>query len=200
MFIFDQPYQYFEEPWPHIVIENVLPEDVADHMLHNWPDIAGFGPRFLEFGGFGIDTEDPILLEFERVNFFERADDILKMSAEIFKDELVDDCDLDGFMYKDHKYQTPTLIRDWHTDNPNKKYNGILYIGSGPNAQFVAKNKKTKIEKTYEYEHNRLIWWRSNSESWHKFYSGVGSRKTMSISADFKINPKGKEKGSWKEL
>ena len=38
MFIFDQPYQYFDEPWPHIVIENVLPKKIADHMLHNWPE------------------------------------------------------------------------------------------------------------------------------------------------------------------
>lgn len=181
MYLFDQKYQYFEEPWPHILIENVLPEHVADYMLHNWPE----GKPYSDIVHFGADVDDPVYNDFEKINFIERADEILSLSAKIFGDEKSNDCDLDGLAYRELKASESYLFRDWHTDNPNKKYHGILYIGSGPNAAFVAKNEKTGAEKIYEYEHNRFLWWRNTPETVHKFYTGTGSRKTISISADF---------------
>ncbi len=182
MYLFDRPYQYFNEPWPHIVIENVLPDDVADYMLKNWPEGQPYGSWVRNFGA---GNDDPVHAKFERVNFIERTDDILKTSAEIFGDNDVFDCDLDGLIYRDLKSDESYLVRDWHIDNPEKKYHGMLYIGSGKDASFVARHDKTGLEKVYEYKHNRFLWWRNTPETMHKFYSGTGSRKTISISADF---------------
>ena len=181
MYLFDKPYQYFTEPWPHIVIENVLPDDVAEYMLNNWPEGQDYGV----IKTFGAGNDDPVHAEFERVNFIERADDILMTSAQIFNDDDAFDCDLDGLIYRDLKADEPCLVRDWHIDNTEKKYHGILYIGSVKDAAFVARNDETCLEKVYEYEHNRFLWWRNTPETMHKFYSGTGSRKTISISADF---------------
>ena len=88
MFIFDQPYQYFDEPWPHIVIENVLPKKIADHMLHNWPETNLYNEShkkeinrsdvLLEpMLNFGANSDDPIYEEFEYINYVQRTDEIL---------------------------------------------------------------------------------------------------------------------------
>lgn len=189
MYLFDQKYQYFEEPWPHIVIENVLPEDAAGRMLNNWPDNLpprGLGdPTYYEDQWFS-GCKDKVFDDFERVNFIDKADDVLKALAETFNEPVFDDCDIDGLMYRDDKFSNLPL-RDWHVDNPNKKYHGMLYIGSGENSEFVARNEKTGIDKTYEYRHNRLIMWRNTPDTLHKFYCGVESRKTISIAANYKL-------------
>ena len=200
MFIFDQPYQYFEEPWPHIVIENVLPKKIADHMLHNWPETNVYNEShkkeidrsdvLLEpILNFGANSDDPIYEEFEYVNFVQRTDEILETAAKIFNDPDPYDCDLTDLVYREVKRKASdpvVLVRDWHTDKPQKKYNSILYIGSGENAGFQALNKKTGIDKMYEYRHNRLIWWRNTREAVHRFYSGNASRKTINLASDFK--------------
>ena len=211
MYLFEQPYQYFEEPWPHIVIENVFPEDAAERMLNNWPDNLpprGLGdPAYYEDKWYS-DHKDQIFDDFEQVNFIDRADDVLKALAEAFNEPVFDDCDIDGLMYRDDNkfselqehYQMIDVIseagkivgqkkmmRDWHTDGPNKKYHGMLYIGSGENSECIAKNKKTGIDKTYEYRHNRLIMWRNTPDTVHKFYCGVESRKSISIAANYKL-------------
>ena len=46
-----------------------------------------------------------------------------KLSPKIFGDEKSNDCDLDGLAYRELKASESYLFRDWHTDNPNKKYN-----------------------------------------------------------------------------
>lgn len=191
MFLFEQPFEYFEEPWPHIVIENVLPLDAAEHMLNNWPVCMPYREKgevypLKGLPEFGAKYGDPVFDEFERVNYVERTEEILKLSAKIFQDKHWDDCDLDGLFYKEAKKDYPVLLRDWHIDALSKKYHGILYIGSGPQGEFMMWNKQTDEKKAYEYTHNRFIYWRNTADTFHKFYSSTPSRKTISISADFK--------------
>ena len=206
MYLFEQPYQYFEEPWPHIVIENVLPDDAAECMLNNWP--KNIPERSIEkyydntwFAGHKVKVFE----DFEQVNFIDRADDVLKTLAKAFNEPVVYDCDIDGLVYRHSTFSNPheqyeivdvisesgkkvgekKRMRDWHIDFQDKKYHGMLYIGSGENSEFVARNEKTGIDKAYEYSHNRLIMWRNTPDTVHTFYCGVESRKTISIAAHF---------------
>jgi len=188
MYLFDRPYQYFNEPWPHIVIENVLPKNAADRMLNNWPD--NLPTRGKDYSYYDDEWfsghKDQVFHDFEQVNFIDRADDVLKALAEAFNETVVDDCDIEGLLYRDD-IPSNLPLRDWHVDYPSKKYHGILYIGSGENSEFVAGNKKTGIDKPYEYRHNRLIMWRNTPDTFHKFYCGVKSRKTISIAVNYKL-------------
>lgn len=185
MYLFDKKYQYFEEPWPHIIIENALPESLANYMADNWPEC--FPRAAIQAYGATFRGADAAFEEFEHTNMVKNADSILKLSAEIFGDDNPFDCDLDGFVYREDKSPDGKkhCIRDWHVDRKQKKYHGLLYIGSGPDSEFIAKNEKTGLEKTYQYVHNRFLWYRNTDAALHKFYCGVESRKTISISADF---------------
>ena len=203
MFLFDRPYQYFEEPWPHVIIENALPNDAAERMLICWPENSHrhYGNAVKYPDKWHGDYKDQVFNDFEKINFVDRADDMLKKLAEIFDEPNFDDCKIDGVLYNNIKFDEnlkykkienvvsetgeivgqKKMLKHWHVDNLRKKYLGLLYIGSGENSEFIAKNKKTGVDKTYEYEHNRFIIWRNTSDTLHKFYCGVESRKTIMI-------------------
>lgn len=185
MYLLKNTAQVYKDPWPHIVINNVLPEDVANYMLNKFPDP---GPSAKEQkynqrrGGY---KDDPTFANFElenelaKVCLFEDIDDA-------FNDLTTDEYTLSDFTYRKQPPQwPPVLLKDWHTDLPNKKYHAMIYLGEGNGGWLEMRDEKRNLEKRYEYTHNRMILWRNADDTLHRFWSSDNCRHTIGFAIEY---------------
>lgn len=191
MYLLDQDYKYYSEPFPHIVIDNALPEDVASHMLKNFPKCGLFkkhatlGERS-NWQHRGNHDSDPVFKQFAEINQKLKAKDFISTLDKIFNQK-PDDIEVGDFIFRDQIPSNPKeCIRDWHVDLISKKYHGMLYIGSGAGGELEMKSIHNDSEKSYAYQHNRFILWLNTKESLHRFFTSTSQfRKTISVPLRF---------------
>ena len=175
MYLLEQDYKKIDNPWPMIIIEDVLPTVVANHMKDNWPvHNDRLKTPYLD---------DPVFAKFYQVNFKERSQDIIRDLDRMF-DQESKNVKLNHLIYIDQIDTERKLTREFHTDNLKKKYHLMFYIGDAPGGEFEACNKHGDI-LTLPYQHNRLIIWHNTEQTMHRWYSAIGSRKTMSIAVNY---------------
>lgn len=180
MYIFDKPYKYYDKPWPHIVIEPFLPSDVADHMRDYFPP-AGLSHKEQKHNKWAGDyLDDPVFAEFSRVNE-EREQDIYDFLDNVFDDP----GDLYGwtpFQYRNERPREERIkLKGWHTDLPGKKYHIMMYLGGGENGELEMKHFGTEEFKSFPYVHNRLVAWRNDPFTHHRFWTSKSRRFTISL-------------------
>ena len=184
MYLLDNEIQYVNDPWPHIVIENALPIDVADYMLANFPS-PGSSEKEQRQNKFIGYPEDPVFQEFHQVNdarqseFHSTLNNIFSQPSE----ELVNT----RYSFKNTKpYEMYQIEKKWHTDKSDKKYMVLLYLGSGEAGWYEMGNPETGQLRKYEYKHNRAIIYNNSEVSFHRFYSSNVDRYTMAFAVKFK--------------
>ena len=184
MYLLDNSIQYFNDPWPHIVIDEVLPIDVADYMLANFPSTGNTEKeqRQNKFIGY---PEDPIFKEFDMVNT-DRQQEFHNTLNTIFsqpREELINT----RYSFKITKTcETYQIQKKWHTDKSDKKYMILMYFGSGDGGWYEMANPKTKQLKRYEYTHNRAIIYNNAEQCFHRYYSSSIDRRSMAFAVKFK--------------
>lgn len=183
MYLLNNEYTYFDNPWPHIVIDNALPADVADYMLTNFPAV-GSSHKEQKQDRFVGYPEDPIFKEFIAINE-ERKEELYSTLNTIFKQPEQPlynaRCSFkcipahDGFK----------VVKPWHTDKADKKYMILLYLGGGPGGWYEMGNPVTKQLKKYDFVHNRLLIYNNSDISFHRFFASTVPRRTISFAAKF---------------
>lgn len=191
MYLLDQDYKYYSRPFPHIVIDNAMPEDVAQYMLKNFPKCGMFKKDASEheknnWQHRGNYDSDPVFKQFAEVNQKVKAKEFISTLDQIFSQN-TDNLKITPLTFRDQMPKNPKeCLRDWHLDDLNKKYHGLLYLGTGEAGELEMKNIYDGEEKSYEYRHNRFILWLNNEESLHRFFTSVNQfRKTISIALEF---------------
>jgi len=187
MYIFDKPYEYFEHPWPHIVIKPFLPKQFADYMRDNFP-LPGPSKKEQQHNRWAGDYwDDKVFAEFSRVNE-NRQDDIYTFLDKAFNDA----GDVYGwtpFQYRNEPaVENPIELRDYHVDLPDKKYHIMMYLGEGDRGELEMINYNTGQHKSFPYEHNRLIAWRNDDFTHHKWWSSTSRRFTISLGIEYYEN------------
>lgn len=185
MFLLKNTPHVHNDPFPHFVIDNALPEDVASYMLDNFPD-AGPSAKEQKYnqvrGGY---KDDAVFASFESLNDL-MQDDIFELVDDAFTDFTTDQYTLSDFTYRKEPPQwPPVLLKDWHIDQPNKKYHAMVYLGDGDGGWLEMRNDKRNIEKRYEYTHNRLIMWRNDADALHRFWTSNNSRHTIGFAVQY---------------
>ena len=186
MFLLKNTPTFHKDPWPHLVINNVLPEDVANYMLEHFPE-PGPSEKEQKYnqrrGGF---IDDKVYDEFRLVNQL-MSDEIFEIVDDAFGDLTTDEYTLSDFTYRKQPPQwPPVLLKDWHTDLPNKKYHAMLYLGNGDGGWFELRDEKRNFEKRYAYIHNRMILWRNDDDTLHRFWSSNNCRHTIGFAIEYK--------------
>lgn len=184
MYLLNNTIQYLDEPWPHIVIDNVLPNDVAGYMLANFPS-AGSSEKEQRQNKFIGYSDDPVFKEFHDINearqqeFHETLNDIFSQP----KEDLINT----RYSFKTTKPREVYQVeKKWHTDKSDKKYKVLIYLGSGKGGWYEMANPDTKQIKKYEYQHNRAIIYNNSEQCFHRFYSSNVDRHTIGFSVKFK--------------
>lgn len=179
MYILQNSYTKFDLPWPIILIENVLPQTVADTMRDNFP---------VKGGKLKNPDLDGVFKEFYDVNYVQREKELITTLDIIFNDKYEKSTRLNHIAFRDYVDHEMRLARDWHTDLPEKKYHMMLYLGQEPGGYFEARNNEG-ITLSFPYKHNRLICWRNTPGTEHRWFSVNGSRKTIGIGVSYVDNP-----------
>lgn len=174
MFLLEQPYKKLDLPWPMIVIDNVLPIDVANKMENEFP-VAGGKLK-------NPESLNGVFKDFYRVNYVIEHDKIIQTLDQIFNERYERNVKLNHIAFRDYVDHEMRIARDWHTDLLDKKYHMMLYLGQKPGGYFEARNSQG-ITASFPYTHNRLICWRNTPDTEHRWFSVKGSRKTIGIGA-----------------
>jgi hypothetical protein len=185
MYLLDNPnIKYFNDPWPHIVIDDVLPIDVADYMLVNFP-AAGDSEKEQRQNKFRGYPEDPVFKEFIDINQA-RQQEIEETLSGIFQ-QPKEDLKTTRYAFKTtNVYNHYHIEKKWHTDNPHNKYMVLMYFGSGEGGWFEMANPETKQLKRYRYIHNRAIIYNNAEQCFHRYYSSNITRRSMFFALKFK--------------
>ena len=170
MYLLNKDAEIFSEPWPHAIINDALPIEIADHLRDNFPEHRLFS---------GPNNSDEIFAEFSDVNFNIMADDIVAKCHDLMKVPY-SECELDEISFINYKYDNVELIRDWHLDGASKKFQMLYYLGESEAGGEIELTNGKDI-KTLPYQHNRLFIWQNAPGTLHRFWSVNGSRKTISF-------------------
>jgi len=175
MYFFEKQYEYFSDPWPHIIINNALDIDIANKLSE----------QFVESQN--QETRTKLWNEFISYNE-SRLDDMVKVLDSAFKRNTTE-----------YRYQTNLcgnlpnngkVEKDWHIDGPDKIYQILYYMDSEEDTGYfeAASDDRGTNSKIIPYRHNRIIAFKSShgqdneKQTWHRFFSTVSAhRKTFNI-------------------
>jgi hypothetical protein len=184
MYLLNNTIQYIEDPWPHIIINNALPIDVADYMLANFPVTGDTQKERLQNKFIGYPA-DSVFEEFHEINTDRQQEfhSTLNMLFSQQEEDLINT----RYSFKVTNPSDPYKIKKkWHTDASDKKYKILVYLGSGEGGWLELGNPETRQLKRYEYKHNRAIIYNNSKLSFHRFYSSNVPRYTLGFSVKFK--------------
>ncbi len=183
MYLLNGNIEYYESPWPHIVINNVLPDDVADYMLRNFPT-PGSSEKEQRQKKFLGCPDDLVFQEFAVENM-SRQREFHTALNEIFK-QPHEDLSNGRLSFKcSEPRESFQVLKKWHTDAADKKYKVLMYLGSGEGGWLELGNPLTKELKRYEYTHNRAVIYNNSELAFHQFYSASVNRYTIGFSVKF---------------
>lgn len=183
MFLLDKVPEYISEPWELAVIDNCLPLETADYLRDNWPTQFDdeINPNYYQRLG-PANMQDPVFEEFFKENWKRReeikvmAHSYLGMCTTTFDNQL----SRWNWMFCNRDDNTK-LVRDWHTDNPDKKIQFILYLGEDTDyTTFEMANFEGDVH-SMPFKHNRLVFWKATDKTLHRFYFTKFPRKTLNL-------------------
>ena len=183
VFLLDKVPEYISEPWELAVIDNCLPQETADYLRDNWPTQFDdeINPNYYQRLG-PANMQDPIFKKFFEENWKRReeikvmAHSYLGMCTTTFDNQL----SRWNWMYC-NRDDNNKLVRDWHTDNPDKKIQFILYLGEDTDyTTFEMANFEGDVH-SMPFKHNRLVFWKATDKTLHRFYFTKFPRKTLNL-------------------
>lgn len=173
MYFFDKPFEYFSDPWPHIIINDALDIEIANKLSE----------EFIENYNTRTEVWDALMKTQEQ-----KLDDIVELLDDIFKQPKTDytyQMNLCGNLPNNGKVE-----KDWHIDGPDKKYQILYYMDTETDTGYfeAASDDKGSNSKIIPYRHNRVIAFKSShgqnneKQTWHRFFSTLNvHRKTFNI-------------------
>ena len=187
MYLFENDYIYREDPWPHVFIPKVFPDEVADALLEEFPK-----------HGFVVKGENDTIKR-RSCGFYTDSPAHLAYTHSLFEHQtrLIDDLDrlfnttsepvfLDRPQYVTTYHNVPfAVVKDWHLDEPDKKYKVMLYFGSGDGGEFEMRNDETGQTLTYSYKHNTELVFKNTDKTKHRFYASNRPRRTMALAIKY---------------
>ena len=176
---------FYNDPSPHYRIFNVLPDDVHSELNSSYIDIRDkMKPPFGHHSkGQNLQCE----LWQELLEDFWNSSDVLHKSwVQMTNQDLPDDHNVHSVNFSSHppKDYPGKLLKDWHTDGPEKKLSYIYYLGDGDetHGNFELSNHDISRTKDYPYQANSMIIWYNDFGSNHRFRQSNNIRKTVYVS------------------
>lgn len=179
MYFFEKDYEYFDSPWPHIIINDALDADIAQKLSDD----------------FIISQVEPTDIWKDFMAYQEsKLDDMVKLLDDAFSnttEEYTYQLNLCGNLPNDGKVE-----KDWHIDGPDKNYQILYYMDSEEDTGYfeAASDEVGTNSKIIPYRHNRMIAFKSShghdgrKQTWHRFFSTVTAhRKTFNIPIQHKF-------------
>jgi hypothetical protein len=184
VFLLDKVPEYIDKPWEMAVIDDCLPQETADYLRDNWPKQFDDEINQNYYQRLGpANMQDPIFKEFFEENWNRReeikvmAHSYLGLCTTTFDNQL----SRWNWMYC-NKDNNTKLVRDWHTDNADKKIQFILYLGEDTDyTTFEMGDSEGDNVKSLPFKHNRLVFWHATEKSFHRFYFTKFPRKTLNL-------------------
>jgi len=184
VFLLDKVPEYIDKPWEMAVIDDCLPQETADYLRDNWPTQFDDEINQNYYQRLGpANMQDPIFKEFFEENWNRReeikvmAHSYLGLCTTTFDNQL----SRWNWMYC-NKDNNTKLVRDWHTDNADKKIQFILYLGEDTDyTTFEMGDSEGENVKSLPFKHNRLVFWHATEKSFHRFYFTKFPRKTLNL-------------------
>jgi len=179
MYIFEKPYSLFTSPYPHLVIENFLPEDIATQLSNEYPTDLNWGSNYNPINY----PQDSVWGEFYNINML-RMNDTIKILDTAFNKQPGGSVPKVNYTY--YEDTEKRMLRGWHVDAQDKKYQILIYLGDLSNGGELEMWDGINI-KTFPFVHNRLVAWYNNTDknvgtlTEHRYYSGNGGRKVFNI-------------------
>lgn len=184
MYLFDNVIKIIQKPWPHLVIENALPSDVALYMYKHFPPVGVSVGEILNNQRREDYIDDEVYRKFTLENR-SRAAETFELLDEAFGDFSTDQYRLSNFTFRDEPPAWPRVeLRPWHIDKPTKKYHMMYYLGTGAGGELEMLDEETGDVQQYAYEHNRLIVWKNADYTFHRFFSSDVQRRTISLGVE----------------
>lgn len=185
MYLFDNVIKVVKDPWPHLVIENALPQSIAYYMYRNFPPVGASVDEILNNQRREDYIDDDVFRAFTLENRT-RAEETFEILDDAFEDYSTDQYRLSNFTYRDEPPAWPKVeLRPWHIDKPTKKYHMMYYLGTGKGGELEMLNEENGDVRTYGYEHNRLIVWKNEDHTFHRFFSADTWRRTISLGVEY---------------
>lgn len=168
---------WFNYPIKHAILENPVSLEMANYMYKNFPKH--------EYDKFV--NNDQVWINFYKIVFNSLPNLTMQCDKnfDLFSHEQLQ---IEVKHWDWSEENTVELIKDWHTDFEDKKYQFLFYFGNvSKGGSLEMKNETNHVVKHIPFKHNRLIIWPVNNglyhfpRSLHRFYSGLGSRKTVNF-------------------
>lgn len=183
MYLLDNQFEVIEQPWKHIVVNDVLPPDVAKYMLENFPQPGNSEKEQRQNKYLGC-PEDPVFKEFWAANMKKEKDFHSTLNKVFGHDEDLLENGRLSFKCSVPR-QSYEVLKKWHTDASDKRYKILIYLGSGDGGWLELGNPITRETKRYDYAHNRAVIYDNSSVAFHRFYSADVNRYTIGFSVKF---------------
>lgn len=177
--------EFYLDPWPHMIVKNVLDENLADMLGENWPTI-GLESDVGKTVNIAVSDPQKIHPLWQKfyTDIIEQGYDLNRYMCEVFKGFCKSHNPKEKFdeiRLRIVKEDQERMIKPWHTDNKRKKFTGLMYFDN-PVGRLELFNFETT--KVIEPESNMYVFWPSSKETVHRFFAGPGTRKSVSISAN----------------
>jgi hypothetical protein len=182
MYLFEKPYTFYPYPYPHLIINGALPNEIADQLAESYPTDLGWGTS--EYNAIKYPDND-VWKKFYEVNLEKNLPFIIDLLDRAF-DKPSEKVVVKKVNYNYYKDSDRNMLRDWHVDSAEKKYQILLYLGSVERGGELEMWDR-KETKTVPFAHNRLVAWYNNRDSTkgtlteHRYFSCKGERKVFNI-------------------
>jgi hypothetical protein len=182
MYLFEKEYTFNTHPYPYLIIENVLPKDVADKLAEEFPTDLGWGTD--KYNAINY-PKDSIWEEFYNTNM-SHIRDIIDILDTAFQKEPSETNRVPKVNYTYYEDTEKRMLRGWHVDAEDKKYQILLYLGDLLEGGEIEMWNGTDIV-SFPFKHNRMIAWYNNTNpdngilTHHRYFSGNGGRKVFNI-------------------
>lgn len=177
--------EFYLEPWPHVIVNQVLDPKIADLLGENWPDegVSGRVGKKLQLTKESAPNE--AWKNFYDTIITKQGQDLNLFMCETFKNfctPFESETPFDEIALRLNEEPEERMIKNWHVDNARKKFTGIMYF-ENPVGRLELSNCETT--KSIEPKHNMYVFWAASEETVHRFFAGPGTRKSLSLSAHY---------------
>lgn len=180
--------EFYPEPWPHVIVNQVLDPNLADLLSENWPDNGSNTSVGKKLKLTEESAPNEVWKNFYSNIIIEQGQDLNQFMCETFKNfckPFEFETPFDEISLRLNEEPEERIIKNWHVDDARKKFTGIMYFGN-PVGRLELSNFETI--KSIEPKHNMYVFWAASEETVHRFFAGPGTRKSLSLSAHYPKN------------